>query len=85
MALHLEPYWLVHGAGPTHYRHETKLSAIREAERLARENPGQAFVVLETVEAIRLVEFERHSFGLEPDPEAMPRSRVSRLGDDIPF
>jgi hypothetical protein len=85
MALDLEPYWLVHGAGPTHYRHQTKLSAIHEAERLARQNPGQAFVVLEAVEAIRLVEFERLTFGEPSEPEPTPRSRVSRLTDDIPF
>lgn len=85
MALHLEPYWLVHGAGPTNYRHESKASAVREAERLARENPRQAFVVLEAVEAIRLVEFERLTFGEPVEPEPMPRSRLSRPTDDIPF
>ncbi|SFV11835.1 MULTISPECIES: DUF2188 domain-containing protein [unclassified Methylobacterium] len=86
MALDLEPYWLVHGTGPTNYAHPTKASAIREAERLARENPGQAFVVLEAVEAIRLVEFERLTFGepSEVSPGPVPGSRARRF-DDIPF
>ena len=87
MALQLEPYWLVHGAGPTNHRHGTKAGAIREAERLARENPGQAFVVLEAVEAIRLVEFERLTFGgpSEVSPGPVPGSRARRFPDDIPF
>ena len=87
MALQIELYWLVHGAGPTNHRHETKAAAIREAERLARENPGQAFVVLEAVEAIRLGEFERLTFGepFEVSPGPVPGSRARRFPDDIPF
>lgn len=87
MALPSEPYWLVHGGGPTNHQHPTRAGAVREAERLARANPGQAFVVLEAVEAIRLVEFERLTFGevSEPTPGLVPGSRDRRFHDDIPF
>ena len=36
MALDLEPYWLVHGAGPTNHRHVTRAGAIREAEHVSQ-------------------------------------------------
>lgn len=57
----VQPYWLVHGDGPTNYRHPTRASADAEAERLARMNPGQVFVVLGSVEAFRKVDVERFS------------------------
>ena len=87
MALRIDPYWLVHGSGPTNYRHASKEGAIREAERLARENPGESFVVLEPIEAVRLAEFERFTFGepSETTPGLVPGSRDRRFADDIPF
>lgn len=44
-------FWMVWQAGgnaPT-YKHGMESSAEREAERLARENPGTAFYVLQSV------------------------------------
>lgn len=40
--------WRMHGNGPTRM-HDTKTSAINEAERLASNNPGFRFVVLEAI------------------------------------
>jgi hypothetical protein len=48
-------FWLVwnpQGSNPR-YQHETEQSAISEAERLAKVNPGETFVVLESVCARR--------------------------------
>lgn len=44
-------FWMVwnpEGRAPT-YKHTAFDSAVQEAERLARENPGQVFVVLSSV------------------------------------
>lgn len=38
--------WNPHGARPPKVRHATLAGAKAEAERLARENPGQEFYVL---------------------------------------
>lgn len=48
------PFWLVwrQGGGAPTAMHETRESATMEAERLALRNPGQSFVVMESVEAI---------------------------------
>lgn len=50
-------FWLVWNESgyPPRYRHDTEESAVREAERLARVNPGQNFYVLEAV-ALRVVD-----------------------------
>ena len=42
---------MVVGNGPTRCRHETEELADEEAQRLARENPGQVFVVTEAIKA----------------------------------
>lgn len=42
-------FWMVLGNGVPVYRHETPEEANCEAERLARLNRGQEFVVLEAV------------------------------------
>ena len=50
-------FWMVwnpYGAAPRH-KHQTEASAFAEAERLARLNKGQVFVVLESIGA-RLVD-----------------------------
>lgn len=47
------PFWMVwneRGDAPR-VKHSTKVSAQREAERLARLNRGQSFIVLESVQA----------------------------------
>lgn len=36
-----EPFWMVHGNGPTAVRHAMKEAAEREAIRLAEAHPGQ--------------------------------------------
>lgn len=85
----VSPYWLVHGDGPTNFRHPTEQSAVREAERLARLHPGRVFVVLESVEALRKVDVERISLRAREEIVGHgggPRSGVRPdLGDDIPF
>jgi hypothetical protein len=47
-----EAFWMVFSpqGGPPKCVHNIKCSAIREAERLARENPGQEFYVLQAIE-----------------------------------
>ncbi len=55
-------FWMVKGLGPSSFMHESPSSAEDEAERLARENPGQRFYVLEAVSAFRRVEVERITF-----------------------
>lgn len=50
------PFWFVwcpEGNSPRH-KHPSEALAISEAERLARENPGRTFVVLESVCARRV-------------------------------
>lgn len=63
-------FWMVHGDGPTNYRHDSLGSAEVEARRLARANPGTAFFVMEAVAAYRKVDVER--FSLRPDDEEIP-------------
>ena len=44
-----EKFWIVWsptGATPPKYRHSTRGAAVSEAERLAREKPGQEFIVM---------------------------------------
>jgi hypothetical protein len=51
------PFWMVwnpNGRAPS-FKHASEGSAVAEAERLARQCPGQTFVVLRAIEA-RLVE-----------------------------
>ncbi|PJN96848.1 hypothetical protein CNY89_00115, partial [Amaricoccus sp. HAR-UPW-R2A-40] len=54
-----EAFWMVKGPGPASMRHDTRGSAEREAERLARANPGQSFYVLQAVALIRKIDVER--------------------------
>ena len=75
-------FWMVHGDGPTNYRHASRASAVTEAERLARVHPGQIFVVLEAVEAVRKVDVERVE--LLPPGSRLPRDPRA-TADDIPF
>jgi hypothetical protein len=47
-------FWLIWsptGLRPPKYRHGSPESAVREAERLAHQHPGQEFVVLEPIAA----------------------------------
>lgn len=45
-------FWMVLGLATPYYRHPSKQSAAHEAERLARNNPGQEFVVLESLATV---------------------------------
>lgn len=58
------------------YRHKTLDGARKEAERLARNNPGQKFVVMESVVAYlvdNLIEVEYVAAHNNPeDPEYIP-------------
>lgn len=61
------PFWLVwnpQGHAPQ-YRHDTEASAAREAERLARLNRGQRFIVLRPVCEIVVDDVQRTDY--EPD------------------
>lgn len=64
-----ESFWMVWNPmrnAPV-YQHRTLNNAIAEAERLARENPGQTFIVLESVMAIVVNDIQRTS--LRPNQE----------------
>lgn len=52
---------------PPTFIHERRESAIAEAERLARENPGQLFHVCESVLAKRKVDIETVEFDVEQE------------------
>ena len=70
--LRCAPFWFVwnpDGRSPS-FRHRSEDSAVAEAERLARINPGETFVVLESVCARRV--------------DSMLRLDM-RAGDGIPF
>lgn len=69
---HKEPFWLVwnpRGDNPQH-KHRTPEEALRESERLAQMFPGQAFIVLQSVQAVVADNIQRTDL---------------RPPDDIPF
>ncbi len=64
--------WNVEGRAPT-YKHASHASAVNEAERLARLNPGQTFAVLRATDLrhsgpMERVELQPH----EPRPDEIP-------------
>ncbi len=62
------PFWLVwneSGHAPT-FKHDSEESARREAERLARNNPGQQFHVLQVVGTCQHKAVEWHEYEYEP-------------------
>ena len=70
--LNYAPFWLVwnaDGKNPT-YKHQSEESAVKEAERLARQAPGSTFVVLESVCARRVDDMLKIDM---------------RAGSDVPF
>lgn len=74
-----EPFFMVYGLGqrqPT-VRHKARGSAVQEAERLARLNPGVEFYVLGTVSVSKKTDVITE--------EMAPSERVSVIDDDIPF
>jgi len=48
-----QAFWMVLGKGLPVFRHPDETGARREAERLAREYPGEEFVVLQSVATVR--------------------------------
>ncbi len=60
---------------PPRSRHDTEAAAETEAERLAQQNPGEPFFVLEAV-GLRVVD-NMHRVNLRGAP--------SEFSDDIPF
>jgi hypothetical protein len=70
--------WCTSRGGPMH-KHWSKGSARTEAERLSRQNPGQAFVVLAAVDAVV-------SPIMDPQSVKLTKSSAPREADDeIPF
>ncbi len=65
----MKKYWMVHNpkGGPAHAQHTTLAAANHEAERLARANPGQHFVVLESLYHVTVNDIKR-----EPMQEREP-------------
>lgn len=66
-------FWLVwcpSGPTPPSFQHSTELSASKEAERLAKENPGNRFYVLEAQAFCEHTGFEWTV--LESDPQDVP-------------
>lgn len=65
-ATRTEPFWMIYGLdqSPPRATHETFDQAKREAERLARNNPGIAFFVLQSIAcAVKQdIEFRRMQF-----------------------
>lgn len=61
-------FWMVAGDGPASARHPSREIAEREAERLARANPGTPFFVMEAVACHRRVDVERISLDGKPGP-----------------
>lgn len=58
MIADIPKYWMVHnpgryGNGQPTVMHDSKMKALDEAKRLAQKNPGENFVVLESVLACR--------------------------------
>lgn len=47
-------FWMVLGGGTPTYRHDNQTSAEKEAERLARQNPGTEFIVLESLKSVKV-------------------------------
>lgn len=70
--MNAQRFWMVKGSGPSSYHHESLEGAEREAERLAAENPGRIFYVLEAVAAFRKVAVERVSLRPDADDPEIP-------------
>ena len=71
----INKFWMVKGEGPTNVRHFSREDAEREADRLACENPGFPFFVLEAVSRHRKVDVERIDL----------RGKADAEDDQIPF
>lgn len=74
----MKQFWMVWNVGgcEPRYQHTSENNAIHEAERLAREHPGEAFVVLEAIHARKVSDMRSLNFRV-PSPPG--------FDDDIPF
>lgn len=66
------PFWFVwnaDGRSPS-YKHSNAVSAVKEADRLARVNPGETFVVLQSVCSVQVNNLIRTD--LRPTDDDMP-------------
>jgi len=63
----MKKFWYVKGPGEPSFRHSTEEDAVREAERLAFNNPGVNFFVLEATLAVRRSEIHRERLE-DPEP-----------------
>ena len=82
----MKPFWMVYGigqGGPT-VRHESEDKAQREADRLARANPGVTFVLLEATTAVRRRDLDRFDLRTPLSVSGL-KSRLKAVDDDIPF
>ena len=70
MAL-LRPFWLVwsNDGYPPKFQHDSPDGAEREAQRLAREKPGQYFYVLEPISRSVKSDVETVRFTGDPDDQ----------------
>lgn len=64
-----EKFWMVYGVnkGAPTMRHPSSELAEREAERLARNNPGVTFCVLEAVLAVTKSDIKKVRLGFPPE------------------
>ena len=81
-ALPTKPFWMVYGLDqhPPRVMHRTRAAGAAEMQRLARANPGVAFVLLESVGAAVKQDLQTIIFGrrgadtldVEPTDEEIP-------------
>lgn len=82
----MKPFWMVYGigqGGPT-VRHGTEDKAQREADRLARANPGVTYVLLEATKAVRRRDLDRFDLRTPLSVSGL-KARLKAVDDDIPF
>lgn len=80
-------FWMVVGIGkgaPTRM-HDCRDIAADEARRLARANPGVAFVVLEAVEAVTKREFDTITFRAAPANNTVATASVATAFRTSPY
>lgn len=64
--------WNPEGASPPRFRHEWFGSAANEAARLARENPGQEFIVMQAVRSVKVMDLTVTEFARSEHDDNIP-------------